>query len=617
MRRVAVFTIVLILLLPLLPGVSCSSSSSGEPGYLEVFSGYLGMGRSISFGNYTLTLVDFLYGVSSSNPIVLFKLRDNSNFSVVTFSLQEGQSFTYGDIKITLVYLKQPAKTRVAYVAIYSRPTTVFSGTTGYNSTFSYGPVSLSVLGQRDGKVFMRYYRDGFVDYAYFGPGPHYWHEVEVTVYNVTNESVSLKILAPKYIAYIPLNGAAVVVTNVSFPPVEVGGIFGVNITIKNVGDQLARFVKVSLYTQPVVQSSEKPQKTLLPTLTVPTFTQEIPFAVYREGPVKYTDVLAPGQTRTLHFLLIASKTVRPDVYPLYIKLQYTDENGIAKEEEVEVGIPLSDVSRPKVEVVLFKSKPSPVSPSSNFTLSLAVSNVGNAPAYNVKVAVLPSKPQEESQSYSLFPTGQTPPEEPSIYPIGRQSVLYFKEIPANGTVKGNLSFAVKDVSNGIYPLYVVITYYDENGVEYKSQATFGVHVEGFPKLKAYVGNVWMSDGRYNFEVDIANDGKAPARGVTVSISSPTLRLFPLGERYVGSVEPMDYDSVNFVILNSTLKAGRYPVVVRITYMTPNGRFVSFNETLEVQIPAGIEPSKDRRYYYLGAALAVLLIILLWRRGRG
>ena len=616
MRKV--FTVVLALMLIAVSFRPVSPGAFQEPAYMQVFSGYLGLGESLTFGNYTLTVVDFLYNAQTGTiPLVLFKLRDNRNFTSVEFALGEGQSYTYGDVKVYLNYVKNPTSNPSALVAVFSKPTTVFYGTTKANSTFSYGPVQLSLINVSNKTVFMRYYRDGFTDYAYFGVGGHYWHDIDIVIYNITNGSVRMKILAPKYIRYSIVQGAVVVIQNVSFTPVEVGGVFNLSVTIKNVGDQVARFVRVYLYSQPVVQGSEQTQKTLLPTVTIPTFQQEIPFAAYLEGPIKYTDELAPGQVRTLHFRLIASKALKPDVYLLYVQLRYGDQNGVVKTEEVQIGIPVNDVFRPKVSVESFKVQPNPVQPASNFTVTITVKNTGNERAYNVMVEVLTTKPQEETQTYSLFPTAQGQPQESSLYPIGKQSVLYFSEIPVNGTASGKLYFAVKDVSNGLYPLYVVVVYYDKNGVEYKSQGTFGVHVEGYPKLEAYIGNVWINDGEYNFEVDIANDGKAPARGVTVSISSPELSLFPLGERYVGSIEPMDYDSVNFVVLNTTLKAGRYPVTVRVTYMLPSGNFTSFNETLEVQIPANIAPSKDRRYYYVGGAVMVIIIILLWRRSRG
>ena len=617
MRKVLALVLA-VMLLALIPHPALATPVR-EPSYMQVFLGYMGLGESLTLGNYTLTLVDFLYNIhTGTNPVVLFKLRDNRNFTTVQFALRSEQSYTYGEVKVYLSYVKD-ATTRHPYalISVFSKPTTVFYGTTRANSTFSYGPVQLSLINVSNKTVFMRYYRDGFTDYAYFGVGNHYWHKVYIYVYNITNGSVTMKILAPKYIRYSLVPGAAVVIDNVSFTPVEVGGVFNLTVKVKNVGGSVARFVRVYLYSQPLVQGSEEAKITILPTVSLPSFRGAIPFAAYREGPIKYTSELAPGQEKALHFTLIASKVIEPDVYPLYLELQYGDENGVVKTETVQVGIPVNDVSRPKIIVESFKIEPNPVQPASNFTVFLTLRNTGNEEAYNVRVDVLPTKPREETQSYSLFPTAQEQPQEVDIYPIGRQSSLYFEAIPVNGTVKGRLYFALKDVSSGIYPLYVVVTYRNANGVEYKSQGTFGVSVGGVPKLKTYVGNVWLSEGKYNFEVAIANDGKVPARGVTVSVYSDVLSLFPLGERYVGSVEPMDYNTVNFVILNSSLKAGRYPITVRVTYMLPNGSFTSFTETLEVQIPANVSRSTERRYYYLGGVLFVLLVILLWRRGRG
>ncbi len=613
MKKVLAITLLVLILVPPVLGASPS-----EPAYMRTFQGYLGLGESVIVGNYTLTVMNFLYNGQTWPPVVLLRLRDNRNFTAVTFSLSEGQSYTYGDIRVDLVYIKNAnSKNPLALISIYSHPATVFYGTAHANTTFTYGPIQLSVLGFRNGTVFMRYHRNGTTDYAYLGRGGHYWHEVDVVVYNVTNSSAGMKILVPRYLLYSVVQGTVVVIGNVSFSTVEVGAPFALNVTVKNVGDQAARYVRVYLYSQPVVQTQGSTQKSLLPTVTVPSFGEEIPFASYLQGPVQYTGPLSPGQSRTLHFRLIASKAIKPDVYPLSIQIEYSDENGVVKTEEVQVGIPVNDAERPKVVIENFTVVPGTVAPSSKFTVVLTVENTGNAPAYHVRVELLPTKPTEGQQTYSLFPTGQTQVEEPNIYPIGRQSTLYFENLSVGGTEEGKLLFAVKDVSNGIYPLYALVTYEDKNGVSYKEEATFGVQVEGSSRLKVYFGNVWVSDGKYNFEVDVANDGNAPARGVTVSVSSPVLRLFPLGERYVGSVEPTDYDSINFIVLNSTLRAGTYPVEVKITYMTANGSFTSFTRTINLQIPSNIPERGRYSYYYVGAVVLLLVLILLWRRGRG
>ncbi len=610
MKKMLVFLLLIVLISPPMAG------ASAEPSFLKTFQGSLGLGESIIVGNYTLTVINFLYNAQSW-PVVLFRLRDNRNFTSVTFSLSEGQGYTYGDVRVDLDYVSDAdSKNPRALISVYSKPATVFYGTAHANSTFIYGPLQLSVLGFDNGTVFMRYYREGFTDYAYFGVGGHYWHGADVIVYNVTNSSARMKILVPKYLRYSIVQGTVIVIDNVSFSKVEVGAPFQLNVTVSDIGDTSARYVKVYLYSKPRLQE-ESGEKTLLPTVTIPTVSQELPFASYMQGPVGYTGPLPPGGIKTLHFTLITSKVLKPDVYPLYIEVEYCDENGVVKKEEFQVGIPVNNDRSPKVSITDFRTDPNPVPPGSNFTVVVKVTNTGNAPAMHVRVQLMGSKPTEEKQTYQLFPTGGGNNQEVDLYPVGRQSGLYFNEVGVNQTVSGELTFAVKDVSSNVYPLYAVITYEDENGVTYKEQVTFGVRVMGRPRLKVYVGNVWVSNGRYNFEVDVANDGKAAARGVTVEVSSRELSLFPLGEKYVGSVESLDYDSANFMILNGTLKAGTYPVNVRVTYLADNGSFVSFNKTITVQIPANLKSRGRYEYYYVGAIALILLFILLWRARRG
>ncbi|WP_297506215.1 hypothetical protein [Thermococcus sp.] len=612
MKRLVVILIVLLTLIP-----PVHASSLAEPDYMKTFQGYLGLGESVIIGNYTITVVNFLYNPNTWPPLVLFEIRDNRNFRRETFSLSPGESYPYEDIKVSLIYIENPlSNSPRALVAVYSKPATVFYGVAHENTTFSYGPLQLSVLEIKNESVLMRYHRNGTTDYAYFGKGAHLWYSTDILIYNITNDSATMKILVPKYITYSIVEGTVVIVKNVSFSPVEVGGPFQLNVTVENIGNRVARYVKVYLYSKSYLQGQENVQMVLLPTVNVPTFEREIPFASYRQGPIQYTGMLQPGHEKTLHFTLIASKAIKPDVYPLYISVEYSDENGVTKREEFEIGIPVNDIMRPKVVIENFTTEPNPVEPASNFTVLLKVRNAGNAPAYHVRVELLPTKPKEGRQTYTLFPTGETE-EQASIYPIRKQSVIYFDELPVNGTGEGVLVFAVKEVPTGVYPLYAVITYEDENSVSYKEEATFGVQVEGRPRLKVYIGNVWISDGKYNFEIDVANDGKAPARGVTVSVSSPVLSLFPLGERYVGSVESMDYDSVNFVVLNSTVSAGRYPIVVKVTYMTINGSFTSFNQTISLQLPANISARRKYDYYYIAGALFVLVILIAWRLRRG
>ncbi len=611
MRRSLVVIAIVILLTSPLPFHLASSSGGG---YIEVFHGAISKGESLLLGNYTLTMLNAVY--SGMEPVVLFRLVDNRNLTSTDFSLSPGQSYTYSDLKVKLIYFENSSSGPEAFLTLYSIPVSVFYGEIHANTTITHGGTVLSVLNVSDGRVFLRYYGNGTTDYSRMGPGTHFWHDMELMIYNVTDSKAYMKVLFPKYFTHLLLQGPVVILANISFSPVEVGAPFRLNVTLRNIGDDAAKYVKVYLYSSPVVRLQEAVRKFLLPTVVIPSFQSDLPFASYLQGPVGYTGELFPGHSVELSFSLVASKTLKPDVYPLYIHIEYAGEGGAIRRDEFQVGIPVNDFTRPEVSIDGFTTLPSPVEPGSNFTVVLRVKNTGNAPAYHVRVELLPTKPNEEQQAYSLLPSSQSS-EQPSIYPVGRQSSLYFGNLSVNRSVEGRLFFAVKDVSAGVYPLYAVITYEDGNGVSYKEQTTFGVQVEGRPKLKAYIGNVWVSDGRYSFEVDVANDGKAPARGVTVSVSSPYLSLFPLGERYIGSVESMDYDSTNFMVLNRTIKAGRYPITVMITYLTINGSFKSLDQTVYLQIPNGISGGGENLYYYTGGALLLLLALIAWRLRRG
>ncbi|GEM_PF-3588745 len=603
-----------ILLILMLITPSMSKAQPKEDEYLLTFSGYLGIGDVLTFGNYTLTVLDVLSspktGVASS---VLFKLRDNTVFEETTFSLKEGEEYQYKDVKIKLVVITLEDNPR-ALIRIYSKAVDVFYGDAYERSIFRYGPIKFIILEIKNETFLARYEKKGKVDYRYFGTGYYYWNELSIYVENITNKTVRLKIKAPKYAQYAIIRGAEIAIEKVDFGEVEIGSPFKLTITLRNVGNKNARFISVYLYSREQIQ--EEQVQTLLPTITIPQFESSLPFAAYRESPIKYLEVLAPGDEKTIVFTLISSKNLKEDVYPLYIKIEYQDEDGAKKSKEVQVGIPVEDKIRPKVIIEEFKIIPPIVQPDSNFTVRIKLRNIGNSIAKHVKVKVTSEKPEEEKQTtYPYFPSGEgTVQQEVDIFPIRKQSLLYFSEV--NTTAEGELYFKIKQVQRGIYPLYVTITYEDENGVVYKEESMFGVEVSAYPLLDLYIGNIWESGGKYNFEVYIVNEGKDVARGVTLDVTSEQLELFPIGQRYVGSIAGLDYDSVNFQILNRTIPKGEYVIHAKVYYKDEKGQEKTFEKDLVIRIPETLSYSERKPYeYYIGGGILLLfIIILLWRR---
>ncbi|MBO8175480.1 MAG: hypothetical protein H0Z18_09505 [Thermococcus sp.] len=601
-----------ILLIFMLIVPSITKAQPQEEEYLLTFSGYLGIGDVLTFGNYTLVLENIL-NPNAPGERALFKIRDNVMFEEKEFALARGEEYQYKDVKIKLVVITLEDNPR-ALIRIYSKAVDVFYGDAYERSIFRYGPIKFIILEIKNETFLARYEKKGEVDYRYFGTGYYYWNELSIYVENITNKTVRLKIRAPKYAQYAIIRGAEIAIEKVDFGEVEIGSPFKLTITLRNVGNKNARFISIYLYSKEQIQ--EEQIQTILPTITIPQFESSLPFAAYRESPIKYLEVLAPGDEKTIVFTLISSKNLKEDVYPLYIRIEYQDEDGAKKSKEVQVGIPVEDKIRPKVIIEEFKIIPPVVQPDSNFTVRIKLRNIGNSIAKHVKVKVTSEKPEEEKQAtYPYFPSGEgTVQQEVDIFPISKQSLLYFSEV--NTTAEGELYFKIKQVQRGIYPLYVTITYEDENGVVYKEETMFGVEVSAYPLLDLYIGNIWESGGRYNFEVYVVNEGKDVARGVTLDVTSEQLELFPIGQRYVGSIAGLDYDSVNFQILNKTIPKGEYVIHAKVYYKDEKGQEKTFEKDLVIRIPETLTYTEKRPYeYYIGGGLLLLLIIiLLWRK---
>ncbi|MCD6559535.1 MAG: hypothetical protein J7K57_06650 [Palaeococcus sp.] len=600
----SVFFLSLLLVLSWVP-----SSLADE--YMTSFQGYLGVGDNLTFGNYTLTVVDVLNANTPSERI-LFKIRDNSAFEEKEFALKEGESYDYKDVRVELIYTTIETVPR-AVIRIYSKPVTVYYGKAYERNVFRYGPISFTIVEIGNESILARYLKGDEIDYRRFEVGNYFWHELQIGVENISKGSVTIKINAPKYVRFAIVRGAEISIENINFGEVEIGSPFTLNLTLKNIGDKEARFISVYLYSKEIINVETKEEKTLLPTVSLPQFSSSLPFAAYKGSPIKYIETLVPGKTAKLSFSLISSKNLKEDVYPLYIRVDYKDEEGAEKSKEIQVGVPVVDKIRPKIIIEEFDVIPSTVSPDSNFTIRIKLKNVGNSMAKHVKLDLLIEKPKEE-QTSGFTPYGQPAvPETPKIYPIGKQSSLYFNEI--NTTAEGELYFRIEDVPRGIYPLYAVLNYEDENGIKYTEKATFGIEVAAYPILTTYIGNVWVSGGKYNFEVYVVNDGKDAARSVVLEVTSKDLELFPVGQRYVGSIGGRDYDSVTYQILNHTLAKVEYKVHANIYYKDESGEERVVEKDLTIRIPEKLVQERKMPLweYAIGGAL-ILVLILLWRR---
>ncbi len=430
---------------------------------------------------------------------------------------------------------------------------------------------------------------------------------VELSQSNVSTLIHLLKLLTAEQAASLP---GPVIMKSVNFGSVKAGEPFNLTIELENAGKSPVKSLTVSVSSPSGIQVIGSSGLLGLPRLKI---TQ--PFAVYKGSPVRYVGLLNSGKTVTVGFRLMASGSLEPGVYTLYITIRYVGPDGITKSERFSLGIPVASSPAPKIIVSKFQPYPNPVPPGSIFSVHVSVKNVGNSTARRVTVSVVPYV-QKSTSSYSIFPSGNQNHQSSPVYPAGGEGTIYFGSLPPNCTANGTLELRVKNVEPDVYPVYVIVSYEDIFGNIHTRKVIIGVDVGGAPVLHAYVGNVWMSDGKYYFELDVSNDGKVPARGVTVSVSSDKLVIYPIGQRYIGTVESMDYDSTDYEIAQGS--AGRANLTVVMSYVSGNGSFIRSTETVPLILPpeSGSGSSKVR-YLCIGLAVVLVIVIVLWRRSGG
>ena len=403
----------------------------------------------------------------------------------------------------------------------------------------------------------------------------------------------------------------SVFIKSVHFGRVEAGEPFNLTVELENVGNRPVKSLRIAVSSP----SGIRLERVASSILGIPKIRITQPFAAYTGGPVKYLKELRAGGETNVTFSMLASSDLEHGIYTLTVSVEYVNADGVVKSESFDVGIPVESPPSPEIVLSEFRPSPNPVPPGSRFMVHVAVKNVGGSVARHVTVSVLPYT-QRTEQKYSLFPTGEQSQQTSPIYPSGREGMLYFSEIPPNRTVTGTLELRVKDVEPDVYPVYVTISYEDTLGVTHTRHVTLGVDVGSAPVLRAYVGNVWVSGGKYYFELDVANDGSVPARGVTVRVSSKNLQVYPVGQRYIGTVESMDYDSTDYEVLSGTTRGGNLTVV--ISYVGANGSMRTSTVTVPLTLPPKGSGGRDVKVYAIAAVVALAVIVtILWRRSGG
>jgi hypothetical protein len=170
---------------------------------------------------------------------------------------------------------------------------------------------------------------------------------------------------------------------NSSEEPVEPGHDFQIDITVKNIGSNAVKWIKVILVPNPGTQAEMSTQSAAQ--LSQMTATQEstviIPISSDLERVFKD---LRPGKSVTASYALSVGTDAESKNYAMTVSLVYQDETGMVSTETRTIGIKIQ--GNPSLELRGIEVDPSVPYQGEEAVMSITLENNGTADARSVKV---------------------------------------------------------------------------------------------------------------------------------------------------------------------------------------------------------------------------------------
>ncbi len=303
---------------------------------------------------------------------------------------------------------------------------------------------------------------------------------------------------------------------------------------------------------------------------------------------------LSPGFSQQTSIKVKVSWNAPSSISFVTLRIEYYEMSG---RKELSLNIPINIKALPILQIEDVNFSKERIEPGNSLLLSFYLSNKGDGSAKDITIKL--------NQSLITSETGEI--FIPEIKP--KERVLI--QIPI--TVNPSLQI-------GIYPLPLIITYWDETKSQYYSEIkTISLKLSG-----KYTFIVTLEDqdiltpaSEGLIEIKIANAGTQEAKFLylTFSYDFPIKELTP-SIVYVGNLDPDDYDSeVLKLKISENVLPGYYPLNMTLNFEDVYGNEYSETYILNLRISEKVE--KLNIFYFsivLICLIAFLLILKFYKR---
>ncbi len=300
------------------------------------------------------------------------------------------------------------------------------------------------------------------------------------------------------------VTGPQIVISSFDINPshIEGGEDFTATVTLKNIGDQPAANIKLSI-DEGVGTSS--------------------PFAPYLQGSsIALESKMAAGEEIQKTFQVGSSSTAVPGINNLYLTIRYKDDQGKEFSNTEVIGVPIGkstqkEISRPKITISQVKIDPKSAEVGREFSLSLKVNNFGNQRARAIKVV---AKQLEGSSGLDIF------------FPVDSSNAFTIDYLNEGSSEQKTLKFMVSPKAEAkIYNLVIEMEYRDQDGQAYTTSEVISIPiykegktflVETGPKLIIQSQRVnptpVLAGENFDIFLDVWNASETTAKNIRLSL---------------------------------------------------------------------------------------------------
>ena len=327
-------------------------------------------------------------------------------------------------------------------------------------------------------------------------------------------------------------------------------------------------------------------------------------------GGVLAADEIDPGGTQKFTQPVTASyEMLGKSFATIVVQVSYTDPSGIAYSETYNLNVPAAPArpgafntatptptltpippTRPQMVITSYTTDVETLQPGNQFTLSVDVTNKGNATALQVSMIIGGGSsspgggagtPEAGGVSGGSADTG-------TFAPVGSSNVQFLGDVTAGSSLQAGAALIVNTSTNpGAYPLKISFTYLDNKGTVYTDDQVVTLLVFSVPQIDVnfyrppdplFVGQMGI------LPMQVVNIGRKAVVLGTMKITSPMADLTN-NEALVG---PLDVGGYYTLDVNAIpLQAGTVDLLITINYTDDFSQPGVITDTLTVEALEG------------------------------